>query len=166
MSRSKIVMEPCTLVYTLLDSDAINFDDMCLLIKSLHNYCVTSIDEFPNENCVHVNLEYQASLINTRNKMGELINFVSVNKLNANIAKKDLPRLEQLRSRFGLSSRAATTPPAAPAPKRRKVNTVQPGGSSQAFARPKPYSRPSPVPIVQNLLSNGDGYADEIEEYE
>lgn len=102
MARN-ISYEPCTLVYTLLNNDVLNFSDFNLIVRSLHSFMVEDVK--PNEaaNNVHVKLGYQASVINAQNKLGKLRNVVSVAKLSTHIKECEFSRLEQLRRRFGLN---------------------------------------------------------------
>lgn len=140
-----IVQEPCTLVYTLLDPNTINFADFSLVVRSLHSYMVDSI--VPNEqlNNVHVKLRYQASLANAQAKLGTLQSAVGVTKLSAHVNETEFSQLEQLRRKFNIGAEIPVfaTPPAA---RRRRGNT------SRIFQqRPAPYAAPVPSPLLQRV---------------
>lgn len=104
MSRKNtgITFEPCTLVYTLLDSNILSFDDFSLIIRSLHSYMVESIIPNAEKMNVHVKLNYQASVKNSSIKLGTLQNVIAVSKLSNYVQESEFSKLEQLRRQFGL----------------------------------------------------------------
>lgn len=102
MARN-ITYESCTLVYTLLNPDVLNFNDFNLIVRSLHSFMVEDIIPHENANNVHVKLGYQASVINAQRKLGKkLINLIGVSKLSSHIKESEFSRLEQLRRKYGL----------------------------------------------------------------
>lgn len=103
MARN-ITNEPCTLVYTLLDKSAIEFDDFYLLVRSFHTYMVETIIPHPESSNVHVKLNYQASLANAEQKLGGLASCASVSKLSTYIADSEISHLEQLRRKFNIGT--------------------------------------------------------------
>lgn len=108
MARN-IVNEPCTLVYTLLDTNVLSFDDFSLIVRSLHSYMVESIVPHPEENNVHVKLSYQASIANATAKLGTLQDCVSVTKLSSYIKDSEISHLEQLKRQFNIGFGEAST---------------------------------------------------------
>nr|QTE03844.1 MAG: hypothetical protein [Passer montanus parvoviridae sp.] len=118
MARNfNITFEPCTLVYTLLDPTVLPFDDFSLLIRSLHTYMVDSITPNPNQNNVHVKLNYQASTVNAQKKLGSLADFVHISKLSSFVKETEFSRLAELQKQFGIQL-GGDTPDAAPTPYR------------------------------------------------
>lgn len=97
-----IVEEPCTLVYTLLSTSPIPFNDVSLIVRSLHSYMVESITCDIPSRTVTVKLGYQASVENAKKKLGKLINHVSVIKLSNHIDVSEIPYLEELKRKYGL----------------------------------------------------------------
>lgn len=102
MPRQQVDNTPCALVYTLLSSDLISFDDFFLLVRGLHSYMVESVTPNAELSIVTVRLQYQASVVNAQNKLGALANCVSVSKLNANIQESEYSKLEELKKKFGI----------------------------------------------------------------
>lgn len=148
MSRpnSGIVHEPCTLVYTLLNPDVITFDQMYLIVRSLHSYMVESITPNPELQNVHVKLNFQASVANAQARLRDLVAAVSVTKLSSFIQEHEFSELEQLRRRFGIGGgdvdTASVLPsyrPPGPAPRPRVR-----GRRPKAFAQ-----RPAPYPVYK-----------------
>lgn len=135
MARN-ITSEPCTLVYTLLDTSAIPFDDFHLIVRSLHSYMVEDIIPHPENFNVHVKLQYQASIANAEAKLGDLAALVSVTKLSSFIKDSEISRLEQLKRRFNIG---ATEP--APGPSRAKQSKKGAGRRINPYAR-QPYKAP------------------------
>lgn len=137
-----ISYEPCTLVYTLLDPSMINFDDFCLIVRSLHTFMVDDIIPFPAKQNVHVKLNYQASITNATQKLGALQHAVGITKLSAYIKEDEFSHLEQLRRQFGIGSSTDEEPIAEPAPTRRAPR----GRGRATFSqRSAPYPKNSPA---------------------
>lgn len=136
MARN-IVTEPCTLVYTLLDSNELPYDDFYLIVRSLHSYMVEKIIPHPDANNVHVKLQYQASVANAEAKLGDLSSLVSVTKLSSFIKDTEISHLEQLRRRFNIGGADPAPGPSrargAPAKSRR----INPYGKRQQYKAPK-----------------------------
>lgn len=100
-----------TLIYTftpdLLENDPISFNDVYLLIRSLHSYKVLSVTPKPDQNIVVVEVGYNANLRNIREKMGTLTKFVNIAKSNPNIELCEYDRLAELRQRFNVGASTA-----------------------------------------------------------
>lgn len=110
MARN-ITYESCTLVYTLLNPDVLNFNDFNLIIRSLHSFMVEDIIPHEAVNNVHVKLGYQASVINAQRKLGKkLCNVIGVSKLSSHIKESEFSRLEQLRRKYGLDCQSDEQP--------------------------------------------------------
>lgn len=145
MARN-ISHEPCTLVYTLLDSNAISFEDFSLIVRSLHSYMVDSIKPNPEQLNVHVKLNYQASLVNATAKLGDLQQYVGLTKLSSFVQDSELTRLEMLRKQFNICTDAVPEP----APRHRPVQRRPTANRANRAFNPRnvPYARPVPQPIV------------------
>lgn len=100
--QKTLTLEPCTLVYTLVNPNIISFDDFCLIIRSLHSYMVQAITPNASMNNIHVKLGYQASIANAQAKLGMLKTAVLVTKLGSYIDVSELSRLESLRQTYGI----------------------------------------------------------------
>lgn len=166
-----LIHEPCTLVYTLLDENIINFSDFNLIVRSLHSYMVESI--VPNERLknVHVTLNYQASLPNAQAKLGTLQSAVGVTKLSSHVKESEFAHLEQLRRQYGIGTtdpNATTSRMVQPKPRAAtRGRAVRPRLFTQ---RPAPY-QPKPAknaPVLEETsFQEGDNayiFADPIEE--
>lgn len=133
--RGGITYEPCTLVYTLIDDNVIDFEDFCLLVRSLHTFMVDSITPNQQMNNVHVKLNYQASIANAIAKLGDLQHSVAVTKLSAFVKESEFSRLADIQRRFNITPSAPDEQP--PATKSRKPRQQRP-----VFpARPAPYQK-------------------------
>lgn len=134
-----ICMEPCTLVYTLINERKLPFDDFSLIVRSLHNYMVESITPNPNAKNVHVKLGYQASVINAQKKLGVLNEYVCVSKLSSFINEDEFSRLEHLRIKYGLPSGSDETP-----------TSYKPGRGRRPIYKPRaaPYSKKARFEVV------------------
>lgn len=146
-----ISYEPCTLVYTLLTNEFLDFEDFYLLVRSLHTFMVEAVTPNPELQNVHVRLNYQASIANAIAKLGDLQGIISVTKLSAFVQESELSRLEDIKRRFNIGPGAAETeqpPPVAP-----KKTYKKRGAGGQIFGqRPAPYLRRSTPPAgVGNL---------------
>lgn len=108
--RVNICEEPSTLVYTLLNPDKLSFKNFSLIIRSLHTYMVEDIVPYADKNCVHVKLNYQASVKNAGMKLGKLSKFVSVHKLSTFVKDDELSTLDQLQRDFGFGAHDDETP--------------------------------------------------------
>lgn len=106
--QGNIVFEPCTLVYTLIDDNSINFDDFALIVRSLHTYMVESITPNKDMHNVHVKLNYQASVANAISKLGFLQDAIAVTKLSSFVDESEFSRLDNLRRRFGIGMPEST----------------------------------------------------------
>lgn len=149
--NTSISYEPCTLVYTLLENDdEFNFDDLYLYIRSIHTYMVEDIKPYPESNCVHVKLGYQASVINARKKLGKK-NYIALSKLSNFVKASEISRLESVRAKLGLNTYDPED--AAPSVPRRR-NTLK-------LQRSKPYPIASrKAPCEEDLLPNGSADPD------
>lgn len=139
-----LTLEPCTLVYTLVDPNVISFDDFALIIRSLHSYMVQSITPNPGQNNVHVKLGYQASIANAQTKLGMLKNAVHVSKLGSYVDVSEFSHLEQLRRTYGIG--------AGP------VQPVTQVYGQQSYGYPAPtFAMPvaQPIPVVQPVVQSG-----------
>lgn len=147
MSRhSAISYEPCTLVYTLIDPKVINFEDMSLIVRSLHSFMVESVTPNPSQNNVHVKLNYQASVANAQNKLGSLQCAVAVTKLSNFVQESEFSRLEQLKRKYGIGQQddAVCPPPSVNPP---RGNRGRGRGRVPKFApRPSPYKKAPEIP--------------------
>lgn len=153
--RGNITHEPCTLVYTLLNDQIINFNDFHLIVRSLHSYMVDSIVPNPELKNVHVKLNYQASIANATSKLGALQSAVAVSKLSSFVKENEFSHLEHLRRRFGIGSSADGQP--APGPSR----STRPRGKrnyQRAFEKRPP--RPTYTPVSETISDFEDGQAD------
>lgn len=141
MASTTLTYEPCTLVYTLLDTRIINFNQFYLIVRGNHNFMVDSITPLPDQNTVHVRLGYQASIVNAIKKLGYLSACVCVSKLNSLINQEEYGELEKLRQHFGIVQGATSDPFATIAPPLVHTSTNKRGrGTSRIFAsRPAPY---------------------------
>lgn len=118
-----------TLVYTLLCSDKLSFDDFFICVKGLHSHMSQKFEAKPDQNCVYVHLLYNANMANVRAKLGALASFISVSKMNPHLKGDEFLKLEQLRQRFNFGG------PIPEEPKKRG------GYSKRVFkSRQKPYS--------------------------
>lgn len=142
MACRNISYEPCTLVYSLLDSNQLCFEDFSLIVRSLHSYMVEAVTPNPATNTVHVKLSYQASIINAQNKLGKLRNIIGISKLSQHVDQSELPRLEQLRLKYGLTG--GENEPMQP---RGRGNR---GGKTRGIfrARPSPYPQKAPPTVT------------------
>lgn len=154
MSRpGQICYEPCTLVYTLIDPQILNFKDFSLLIRSMHTFMIENITPFESTNSVHVRLGYQASLKNARKKLGSAADVISVNKLSSHVAENEISRLEEIRARLGITYQEEEEEQ----PRRKKATTTR------RFARPTPYGRsdkPGNSTFQPAVLPNGGDETD------
>lgn len=100
MSRKQLVLEPSTLVYTLLDPNVLKFADFSLIVRSLHSYMVDTITPHEEQNNIHVKLNYQASVKNAQIKLGSLRNVICVSKTSSFIKESEFSRLDELRRQF------------------------------------------------------------------
>nr|QTE03842.1 MAG: hypothetical protein [Periparus ater parvoviridae sp.] len=151
-----ISYEPSTLVYTLLDTSEISFNDFSLIVRSLHSYMVDSILPNPESNNVHVKLNYQASLANATAKLGSLQNIISVTKLSSFVKDTELTTLEQLRRRYNFGGDA----PAAPSylPGRNRQRAIPRGNGRRIFTpRPAPYPKPTTTTPAPANYEEEDG---------
>lgn len=152
MARN-ITSEPCTLVYTLLDTSTIPFDDFHLIVRSLHSFMVDDIIPHPESSNVHVKLQYQASVANAEAKLGDLAALVSVTKLSSFIKDSEISRLEQLKRRFNIG---AAEPPAGPS---------RPTKFAKKGRRVNPYARqPYKAPKLQTVYDNQGATAEQDSE--
>lgn len=144
----RISNEPCTLVYTLMDTNIVSFDDFHLIVRGLHSYQVDSITPHPDMNNVHVKLNYQASIANAQAKLGSLAAVVSVSKLSSFVKENEFTRLEQLRRRFNIaSSPGYTDDGSAPAVPQSRIRVRGRGrGGAKTFA-----PRPAPYPTAKRI---------------
>lgn len=159
MANRGIVYEPCTLVYTLINEDFISFDDLYLLVRANHSFMVENITPNPDTNCIQVKLNYQASINNAINKLGDLQHAVAVTKLSAHVKEDELSHLDDLRRRFNITAASSTTdfhqPP--PQPPRGFGRGKRGGAAAAIFApRPAPYKKATakkckPAPIVEEV---------------
>lgn len=159
-----ISYEPCTLVYTLLDPNQLNFDDFSLIIRSLHSFMVDSIVPNPEMNNVHVKLNYQASMDKAQQKLGKLRSIVGVAKLSSHVKESEFSRLELLRRQYGIGDVEPDTPAAAmyqrAGPSRPRRGR---GAASRVFAaRPAPYTaKPKAqeqVPLTCDIAESEETY--------
>lgn len=104
---TNVTEEPCTLVYTLINPCDLKFDDFCLIVRSLHTYMVEDIVPYPESNCVHVKLGYQASTANAIKKLGPMLpQYIAINKLSTYVKESELLTLDCLKKRFGFGAEA------------------------------------------------------------
>lgn len=128
-------MEPCTLVYTLLDDSVISFEDLRLVIYYNHTYMVDEIVPNPKNKTIMVKLNYQASVANFTAKLGDLQNAVSLHKMSSHIKEAELPRLDSILRRFNIG--------AAPAEQQQSTYSRRAAPRRKIFARPNPYKKPT-----------------------
>lgn len=149
---SKLVAEPCTLVYTLLNPDLISFDDFELIIRGLHSYQVDSITPNRENNNVHVRLNYQASIANATAKLGGLQSAVVVSKLSAFVKENEFSRLEILRKQFGFGMPETGDAGAYShgGQQRRRTRGRGAAGARTFNTRPAPYPVPKPSTSVHS----------------
>nr|QTE03905.1 MAG: hypothetical protein [Phylloscopus fuscatus densovirus] len=150
----RISNEPCTLVYTLMNPEVINFDDFSLLIRGAHSYQVDSITPHPDMNNVHVKLNYQASIANAQAKLGSLASVVSVSKLSSFVQEDEFSRLEQLRRRFNITNSPGYTDDGSSStiPQSRiRVRGRGRGGAKTFAPRPAPYQTPKRLYIPTTI---------------
>lgn len=146
--QPNISMEPCTLVYTLLDCNALKFDDFFLIIRSLHSYMVDSIVPNPEFKNVHVKLNYQASVANAHAKLGTLQSAVGVTKLSNHVKESEFAHLERLRRQFGIGNGESCS--VNEQPTKRKPTR---GGRGRVFPQKSaPYLRPVHPPARQQQV--------------
>lgn len=62
---------------------------------------VEDIVPMPESNCVHVKLNYQASVKNAKAKLGALSALVSVHKFSAFVKDDELSLLDELKKQYG-----------------------------------------------------------------
>lgn len=156
-ARGNISHEPCTLVYTLLNEDIINFNDFDLIVRSLHSYMVASIVPNPELKNVHVKLNYQASLTNAINKLGSLQPAVAVTKLSSFVKETEFSHLEHLRRRFGIGTSTDIEPQ--PTVARRQPRTRGGKRTYQKAFNPRP-PQPTYTPATETISDLEDGQAD------
>lgn len=151
----RISNEPCTLVYTLMDDNIINFEDFNLIVRGLHSYQVDSITPHPEMNNVHVKLNYQASIANAQAKLGSLAAVVSVSKLSSFVKENEFARLEQLRRRFNISSAPASyaddSGPSTIPQSRIRVRGRGRGGAKTFAPRTAPYPTPKRIYVPTTI---------------
>lgn len=159
MANRGLCQEPCTLVYTLLDTNALTFDEFSLIVRSLHSYMVDSIIPNPEYNNVHVKLNYQASVTNATAKLGGLQTTIGITKLSTFVQENEFSTLEQLRRKFGFGV-DTTTPPAPTTTLPRQRVRTRGGRGARVFApRPAPYTYCSP-PATQTYQEDAANYID------
>lgn len=100
--RKNLIEEPCTLVYTLNNTDILCFDDFSLIIRGLHSYMVEDIKEFKAKNTIHVRLGYQASVENATRKMANLCKYVTITKMSNFVKEDEISKLEELKRKFNI----------------------------------------------------------------
>lgn len=146
MARNNITFEPCTLVYTLLDTNELSFDDFSLIIRSLHTYMVETVVPNPEMNNVHVKLNYQASLGNAIAKLGSLQSSIGVTKLSSFVNESEFSRLESLRRKFGIGVGDSDSPAVPTTYKsRRAPKKTYARGTPRVFTQ-----RPAPYPVQES----------------
>lgn len=103
--KVQLCEEPSTLVYTLLNPKKLPFAKFSLIIRSLHSYMVDDILPMPDSNCVHVKLNYQASVKNACAKLGpNLERLICVTKLSSFIKDDELSLLDELKREYGFGT--------------------------------------------------------------
>lgn len=138
--QMSLVEEPCTLVYNNLNPKELPFEDFSLIIRANHKFMVEEITEQPEQQSMRVKLGFQASIKNAYLKLGpRLANLISINKMSQYVKDTEIPRLEELRRKFGFNTTDATEvdypetsyrslpPPVQqqePAPKRRRTKPM------------------------------------------
>jgi len=173
MSQTGLTYEPCTLVYTLLDTRVINFQQFYLIIRGNHNFMVEFIKPLPEQNSVHVKLGYQASIANAVKKLGYLAGSVCVSKLNSLISQDEYSELEQLRQHFGISVSAPTASAASEVMPPPPI-TFKRGRGGRIFNqrpapyKPKPAKKPTPsyeIPDTQECALTVNNTCEQSEFY-
>lgn len=155
-------MEPCTLVYTLVNEKKLKFTDFYLLIRGMHNYMVESITPNPEAKNVHVKLGYQASVLNAQSKLGPLIEHIVVSKLSSFINEDEYSRLDYLRQKYGLPC-GSDDNKYTPGPTRRQP-VYKPRAAPYQKKAPAPRAyQPEPEP---ELLPNGGDSDQEVHDVE
>lgn len=113
----------CTLVYRNNPDSPLNFKQFSLVVRSLHQFRVESIEPRETENSVIVKLQYNASMKNVRAKLGNLP--ITVNKQNPFVDISELSDLEAIRSAFNFGELPEEEEVEAPRPtKKRKYAKV------------------------------------------
>lgn len=95
--------DSCTLIYQLArDEEGVShltFDQLYLIVRSLHTYKVKDIVKDTDSQTIKVFLNYNASMKNVRTKLGNVPALVC--KQNPLIETRELSELESLRAAFG-----------------------------------------------------------------
>lgn len=94
------VAQQSSLVYTLLNSEQISWDEFSLIIRSLHSYRVTSSQEDPETQTITVTLDYFANTANAQRRLGKAGEFIAVSRLSSNIKNDELQTLQHLKRKF------------------------------------------------------------------
>lgn len=94
--------EKTVLVYTLLNEEAISFEEFDLIIRSLHNFKLLKLNNDPESKTITVELGYFANVANARKRLAGAAEFIDVQRESTNIAAHELPALQRLRAKFGL----------------------------------------------------------------
>lgn len=150
-NRGGISYEPCTLVYNLLSDEQITLSELYLIVRGLHSFMVESITKNEDLNNIHVKLNYQASVANAVNKLGDLQQTVSITKLSAFVKENELSRLDELKRRFNISTGGADDAQTQP---KKKTYSRKP-----VFApRPAPYQKKAAKKPVFNETEATDDY--------
>lgn len=134
--NNNICMEPCTLVYTLLDESVISFEDLKLVIYYNHTYMVDEILPNPKSKTIMVKLNYQASVANFTAKLGDLQSAVSLHKMSSHIKEAEIPRLDSILRRFNIGGQP-------PEQQQQATYSRRAAPRRKIFARPNPYKKPA-----------------------
>lgn len=92
------------MVYTLCSKSKLPFDQFSLIVRSLHTYMVEDITPFADRNCVHVKLQYQASIKNATAKLGKLAAEINITKLSSFVSETEISLLADLRAKYGFGT--------------------------------------------------------------
>lgn len=90
-----------SLVYTLLDSEAVTWSEFSLIVRSLHSYEVISFNEDQECKTITVTVGYFANAKNARRRLGGASDYIAVSRESSNVRREELQTLQQLRRKFG-----------------------------------------------------------------
>lgn len=106
-----------TLVYQCYD-DSLPFNHFSLIIRSLHSYKVKSVTSDEPNRSVTVELDYNASIKNVREKLGGVP--ATVNKKNPYVENCELTQLELLRATYSFGGPSTAEESEAPNPAKKR----------------------------------------------
>lgn len=118
-------LEYTTLVYTLSATAPIEFSDFIVIVKSLHGFKVDKIVPEAETRSITVGLLFFANMANARRKLGDLSDFISVERMSDQLQTEDLSNLQRLRSLYKFGTADTEEEPTTSKPTKRRKYQVR-----------------------------------------